>query len=340
MAKIVFYCHVEKSMLETVEFYKQDIDALRELGHQVIICTKYREIPFDFDAMFIWWWTYALWPTLLCRVLRKPCMITGTYNFRFPESFNERDYFRRPWWQRSVIKYASTLTSLNLFVSQFELKGCSEYFALNNSRYFPHILHKDYLKGPGNNRVESLLNISYSRKENLVRKGIPELLKSVRLLKDEGFEIKLKLAGHKGDGVDYLMKTIDNLNINENVCYLGQIKRQEKIELLRQCEIYVQPSHYEGFGVAIAEAMGCGACIITCDVGEVKSVVGDCGIFVSPGSPEELAKAIKALIEDRVLRRNLQEHSYQRACKLFRADNKLERLRSYLLEVGIPDVKV
>ena len=109
MAKIVFFCHVSRSLLETVEFYKQDIDALQALGHEVIICNKYREIPFYFDAMFVWWWSYALVLVLLSKLLGKPCLITGTYNFRFPENFDERDYFRRSWWQKIIIKYATTL---------------------------------------------------------------------------------------------------------------------------------------------------------------------------------------------------------------------------------------
>jgi len=322
-------------MLETVEFYKQDIDALRTLGHQVTICTKYREIPFRFDVMFIWWWTYALYPVLLSRIFRKPSIITGTFNFRFPEGFEGKDYFRRPWWQKSIIKYATELTSLNLFVNQIELKSCSNYFKLSNARYYPHIIQNDYLKGPAAQRKKVLFNLSWSGKENLVRKGIPELLYAVRLLKDEGIKVHLNLAGHKGDGINYLLKMIDQLNISEEVRYLGIISRADKISLLRTCEIYVQPSHYEGFGVAIAEAMGCGACIIASDVGAVREVVGNCGLYVSPGSPEELAKAIKQILYSDKLRHTLQENAYQRACNCFGVEKKLKRLKNYLSDVGI-----
>lgn len=335
MAKIVFFCHVERYMLETVEFYKQDIDALRALGHQVIICTKYREIPFDFDAMFIWWWTYALWPVLVSRILRKPCFITGTFNFRFPEGFEGKDYFRRPCWQRILIRNATRMCTLNLFVNQLELESCSKYFRLKNKCYFPHTIHDDYLQGPAKLRGKTLLNITWSGKENLIRKGLPELLNAVWLLKNDEVEIKLILAGHEGDGVDYLFKLIDQLGISDNVHYLGQITRQDKIDLLRTCEIYVQPSHYEGFGVAMAEAMGCGACVITCDVGAVRNVVGDSGIYVSPGSPEELARAIKKVFYDKNLRHKLQKGTYQRAYNRFRNDNKLERLKNYFSDVGI-----
>lgn len=335
MSHIIFYCNNEKSTLDAFEYYKQDIDALKTLGHKVTVCTKYREIPFNFDAMFIWWWTYALWPALLCRLLNKPCIITGVYNFRFPPSFEGTDYFRRPYWQRFLIKTATHLGTLNLFLNEGELKSCSEYFNLNNARYFPCVIHSDYLKGPSAQRKNILFNLAWSGKQNLIRKGIPELLQAVKILKDEGVGICLNLAGHKGDGAEYLLNMIQQLEIQQEVTWLGPLSREDKISLLRTCEIYVQPSHYEGFGVAIAEAMGCGACIITCDVGAVRAVVGDCGIYVAPGSPSDLAKAIKAALYDDALRNRLQDESHQRACRLFATETKLQRLKSYLAEIGI-----
>jgi len=335
MAKIVFYCHGERAQLETFEYYKQDIDALKYLGHQVIICTKYNELPFIFDAMFIWWWTYALWPVLLCRILKKPCLITGAYNFRFPEDFKGIDYFRRPYWQRLLIKKATSLCTLNLFINQIELDSCSEYFILNNSRYYPCVLQNDYLKGPETHRRNILFNIAWNGRNNLTRKGIPELLNAVRLLKDKGVEVQLYLAGLEGDGTSYLLNVIRELGINNQVTYLGMISRVEKINLLRTCEIYVQPSHYETFGLATAEAMGCGACVIVCDVGAVREVVGDCGFYVSPGSPEELSKGIKQVLCDDNLRHKLQKSAHQRANDCFTFDKKLERLKNYLSEIGI-----
>lgn len=335
MAKVVFYCNDTKSNLDTFEYYKQDVDALRTLGHHVTICTKYREIPLDFDVMFIWWWTYALWPVILSRLLKKPSIITGTFNFRFPAGFEGRDYFRRPFLQRLLISKATHLSTRNLFVNEAELKQCSEYFDLNNCLYFPHIVSEDYLKGPSTKRSNVLFNLAWNGKQNLIRKGIPELLHAIRILKDDGIEIYLNLAGHEGDGTEYLHTMINQLKIESEVKMLGPLSRTDKIAMLRTCDIYVQPSHYEGFGVAIAEAMGCGACIITCDVGAVKSVVGDCGLYVSPGSPEELAKAIKQVLCDDTLRRNLQQRAYQRALDCFTVDKKLEGLKNYLSEIGI-----
>ncbi len=335
MATIVFYSHDTVANLEEFEYYKQDINALRALGHEVVICTRCLEIPSHFDVMFVWWWTHALLPVLLCRVLKRPCIVTGTFNFRFPEGFQGRDYFRRPYWQRLLIKFAVKLSSLNLFVSELELEQCSNHFNLNNAGYFPHCLHGDYLKGPSNQRRMALFNLAWCGKDNLVRKGIPELLNAVRLLKDRGEDVQVYLAGLEGDGIAYLLETIQRLGIEKEVHYLGSITREDKIRMLREIEIYVQPSHYEGFGLATLESMGCGACVIVSDVGAVREVVGECGLYVSPSSPEELADTIEKVLQDSVLRQRLQKSATERAKSLFTFDKKVERLREFLGGLGI-----
>lgn len=335
MAKFVFYCRVDRSTLDAFEYYKQDIDALEALGHEVVVCTKYREIPHRFDAMFIWWWTYALLPVLLCRLLRRPCLITGAYNFRFPTGFDGTDYLRRPYWQRWLIGRATSLCSLNLFINEAELHECASHFKIRTARYYPCIVHADYLRGPVSERTSALFNVAWSGRQNLIRKGIPELLHAVRLLKDEGLNIRLNLAGLKGDGADFLLGAVTRLGLADVVTCLGPLTRADKIARLRTCDVYVQPSHYEGFGLAIAEAMGCGACVIVCDVGAVRAVVGDCGVYVVPGSPAELARAIKAVLDDADMRRCLQGEAHRRASQLFTPDSKVERLRALLREVGV-----
>lgn len=335
MAKIVFYCRVEKGLFETVEFYRQDIDILKKIGHEVILCTRYREIPLNFDIIFIWWWTYAAWPILLSKLLGKPSIITGTFNFRFPENFNGTDYFHRPYYQRLLIKFAVKMASMNLFVNRLEQELCSSYFNIKNGRYCPHSLHNDYLQGPGSVREISILNISWSGKKNLIRKGIPELLKATKILKEEGINIKVYLAGHRGDGYEFLEKMILDLGLNSSVQLLGEVSKKEKINYLRMCEIYVQPSYYEGFGLAIAEAMGSGACLITCKVGAVEEVVGDAGIYVNPGSEKELAEAIKNVLQSENLRWDFQVRAHRRMKESFSDEKKTEIMGQLFQELNV-----
>ena len=140
----------------------------------------------------------------------------------------------------------------------------------------------------------------------------------MKILKDEGHEnIKVYLAGHRGDGFEGLEADIAGLGLSDNIQLLGEISRSEKIQYLRKCEIYAQPSHFEGFGLAMAEAMGSGACVITCKVGAVEEVVGEAGIYVQPGSARELADVLRKVLSDGQLRVRYQELARERARKMF-----------------------
>jgi glycosyltransferase involved in cell wall biosynthesis len=333
MLKIVFFCRDSKSNINLFEYYKQDVDALRDLGHEVIIVNRFIDIPFKFDVLFVWWWTYAFYPVMLSKILRKPVIVTGTFNFKFPKDFAGVDYFSRPILQRILIRFSVKAASLNLFVNHHELLNCTEYFKLKSSKYFPHIISNDYLNESLEDKQVELFNISWSGKKNLIRKGIPELLEALYILKNEGLEIKLTLAGKKGDGIDYLYSLVDKYNLSASVSIVGEITKEEKISMMSQFAIFVQPSHYEGFGLAMAEAMGCGACIITCDVGAVKDVVSNCGLYAEPGSAKDLADKIRIAIENDELRKKLQKMAFQRASSEFSYNKKLVTLDKLLTEL-------
>jgi glycosyltransferase involved in cell wall biosynthesis len=336
LAKIVFYCNTSLEDLETFEYYKQDIDALKALGHELVIVNRYRDIPLRFDLLFVWWWTFALYPVILARLLRRPVIVTGTFNFRFPPGFVGVDYFVRPIWQQFLIAGALRLATLNLFVNRIELEGCREHFQVTNVGYMPHVIPDDYLQGPAPARRLELFNLAWSGSKNIERKGIPDIVRALVLVRERFPDVRLYLAGKEGDGKPILLDLIEKCELHANVVWLGALSREDKIKYMRECEIYLQPSRYEGFGLAIAEAMGSGAAVVVCPVGAVPDVVGDAGLYVQPGSPEQLADAIIRLWSDRDQRRVFQRRGVERARAEFAFNSKLERLRNFLGDLGVP----
>lgn len=328
--KIVFYCNDTLDNIRSMEYYNQDILALIKSGNEVKICNKYRDIPFDFDVIFIWWWTYALYPVLLAKILKKKSIITGVFNFRSVEYITNSGFHARPFHQRLLIKIALLMTDVNLFVSKIEYDEIPSFFKLKKVYYFPCAIADLYFQNSGDSTRDGLLNIAWSGKDNLKRKGVFDILEAIKILKDRGINTNCNLAGRPGDGYSALLKQISYLGLEENVTILGEVSLEKKLSLFARTKIYLQPSYFEGFGLATAEALASGCCIIACDVGEVKNVLGDAAFYVKPGDHLELADTIQKVLGDEDLSNKYVTKGHIRLSKLFSQKNKLDLLNTIL----------
>lgn len=336
MAKIVFYCNDTLENIQSMEYYRQDIEALRALGHEVTVCNRYRDIPWRFDVLFVWWWTYALLPVFLARLIGRRTIITGVYNFRFEDPSTGTDYFGRPWHQRFVIGLATRLAHANLFVSSREFEDVTASFGLRNAHYAPCAVGDAYfaVNGRGAERT-LLLNLAWSGPENLQRKGVWTILDAAALLKRRGRRFELVLAGKRGEGFPALQQRIDDLRLSDCVKAIGEVTFEEKLDLFGSTRLYLQPSRFEGFGLATAEAMASGCCVITTEVGEVPTVVGEDGVYVQPGDSEGLADTIENLLSapDRIA--EISSRAAERIQRLFSFAAKKSNFDLILRSQGI-----
>lgn len=321
---------MEKKALEVVEFYKQDIEILRELGHQLSVATKWSAINWSADVLYIWWWTYAFLPILIGKIFNKKTIITGTFNYCCP--MMNRDFFRRNWFERFLIKFSAKYAGLNVLVSKHEYDAMLKDWKLKNLYYSPHCVDIKKYK-PSNTRKKDLIfTICWIAEENLKRKCLPEIVQAAKLLVQNNFQLKFIIAGRKGNGFLNLKRMIEKNNLSDNFEVIGQISEEEKISYLQTCTIYLQPSKYEGFGLAIAEAMSCGAPVISSDVGEVREVVGEAGIILKGCSPEEIAGVIIDLLGNEYKREQLSKWAREKIVRDFpriRRKKELEKILKY-----------
>ena len=96
---------------------------------------------------------------------------------------------------------------------------------------------------------------------------------------------------------------------------LGVISGDEKIDLLRSSDIFVQPSYSEGFSRTLLEAMCVGKPVVCTPVGAHREVIHNVinGLLVQPGNVAELVNCICHLLEDRKLRDKIAHTNYRRA---------------------------
>jgi alpha-1,3-rhamnosyl/mannosyltransferase len=93
----------------------------------------------------------------------------------------------------------------------------------------------------------------------------------------------------------------------------GFIPDTQLAALYRRARAFVFPSIAEGFGLPVAEAMACGAPVITADRSSMPEVVGQAGLLVDPENTEDLASTMQTVLSDRELRRRLREAGRERA---------------------------
>lgn len=98
------------------------------------------------------------------------------------------------------------------------------------------------------------------------------------------------------------------------------------VSYYKTSDIYIQPSLYEGWGLAAVEAMSSGLPVIMSDVGCAGEVVRneETGIVVPTGDEESLVLAINRLLEDAVLRGALAENGKAEGKKLATKEETLE----------------
>ena len=130
------------------------------------------------------------------------------------------------------------------------------------------------------------------------RKRIDLLIKAIALAKELGLDIQLNIAGD-GNLMGQLQKLANELNVGDSVNFMGRVPAEQMPQLYRNNDIFVMSSTHEGMSNAMLEAMASGLPIITTRCEGVEELIKDNGIVVESPQPEEIAKAIKNLADDR-----------------------------------------
>jgi len=328
-----FFANVpNRSVLERAEYYKQDLDILRELGFEVQIATNWREIPLNADLYFIWWWQRAFLPLTKTALNRRPCVITGTFDYEWPNGLG-MDYLRRPTWQKALMRYALGKASSNVFVSQHEYGAICRNLKVNNPRFIPHCVDTDVYQAGVQPREKFALTFAWLHQSNASRKCVPEVVKAIPLVLQRHPDMRFVIAGEKGTAHPVLEQLARDLGVLHAVEFPGVLSRERKIELMQRCSIYVSPSIYEGFGLAILEAMSCGAPVVSSPVGAVPEVVGDAGLLVDGKSPQEIADAICKYLDDDALRDEMGRQGRARAEKEFPYSRRKKEFEKVFSEI-------
>jgi glycosyltransferase involved in cell wall biosynthesis len=137
----------------------------------------------------------------------------------------------------------------------------------------------------------------------------------------------LLLVGASTDRA-YLARIQEALRVHgvvEHVTILGE--RRDVAAILHGCDVAVLSSRSEGLPLAVLEYGAAGRAVVATNVGQVGEVLdgGRAGRLVAPGSPDDLAAAILALLGSPAERDALGQRLMERVAANYRAGSAIRR---------------
>ena len=135
-------------------------------------------------------------------------------------------------------------------------------------------------------------------------KNIPRLMEAHQELTKKFPDLYLVLASPPQKATDKNRALEKKLGY-KNIIFTGWLSSDELKELYKKCECYVFPSMMEGFGLPGLEAMGMGAPVAAARATSLPEIYGKAAVYFDPTSVEDMTSAIRQVIMDAKLRKDL-----------------------------------
>lgn len=265
-------------------------------GKIVNICRRIGfQLPYELFANkiadIVFFPNYATLPTI--RKNKKAVAVHDLSFIDCPEfvSDKNRDFLQK-WVPRSIKN-----SDLVITISEFTKSRIKEVYGVSDDK-----IHVTPIPPVDQVQPDTGIIEKYGLGEGFVlfvgtiepRKNITGLLEAYSLLDDDiKHKWPLVLAGGKGWHDEKILERIETLkNAGLNIVQTGYITDAERSALYQGSSLCVLPSHYEGFGMPVLEAMSYGKAVALSDIPVLHEVAGDAGIYFNQNDPQSIADCI------------------------------------------------
>lgn len=191
------------------------------------------------------------------------------------------------------------------------------------------------------NQYKSTGNLRRNKKSDIVfinvawfrpQKNHQLLIDAFSEARKRNINIKLYLVGD-GPLRAITEKVVKEKKLMRDILFLGL--RNDIPDLLRESDVFISSSKWEGFGLTIVEAMAAGKPVIATAVDGVPEIVIDqvTGILVPTGNVHKMASAILELAENADLRSHMGKKARTRAFRKFDISGTTEKYQNIYVEL-------
>lgn len=123
----------------------------------------------------------------------------------------------------------------------------------------------------------------------------------------------LVIAGGKGWLYDDIFAAARTSPVADRIHLIGFVADADLPALYNLADVFAYPSHYEGFGIPVIEAMACGTPVVCANNSCLPEVAGDSALQVTATDTPALAEAIHRLATEPELRQQTIEAGFRQA---------------------------
>jgi len=299
--------------------YVKDKSKVSNFTKKISISLKIvKKIKSGFDIYHSVDYPFSIFSFIKAKLNRRTSIITGLGTFASKPLGN---YGVSSWLLKKAYE-----NSINTFLSEYTRDQVLKKVECKNFVIYPGVSYEKFQKV--NNEKINYLRRMYGNNVLLgvggliKRKGFDITIKSLKIVKKKFPNVKYLIIGD-GPERKNLLELVKNLNLQNNVKFLGEMINEEIIDFYHFCDIYVHTpvivnGMYEGFGIVYLEASACGKPCIGSNSGGVPSAVinGVTGLLAKEGDIYSTANCIIKLLKDEKLRNKLGSNGKKRAKKL------------------------
>lgn len=244
---------------------------------------------FSTHLIYIWFAKlHALLTVIIAKLFHKPVIVVagGDDVASFPElKYGMYSYPWKSWCPSLVLRLCSKVLAVSQFNKEEIIRNAK--IAEKKISLIPHGFDSKFFNINGRKDKKCVLTVARITSETIRIKALLEIVKAAYLLSD----YKFILIGEADPNMrDYLIKIKP-----PNFQIQGYLTAEMLRKFYQHAYIYLQPSHYESFCCAVAEAMLCGCIPLVSKKGALPEVVGESAYLLENSSGEEIKDKIRYL---------------------------------------------
>ncbi|MBI4272316.1 glycosyltransferase family 4 protein [Candidatus Uhrbacteria bacterium] len=235
---------------------------------------------------------------------------------QYPESYSQKDLRYLQWSTQYAVENASSLIT----VSEFSKRELISHYRASQQKI--HVIHLGYdediyhpypqdeiLPVQKKYHLHTPYLLCIARLES--RKNIPFFIDVFDVMKENGYAGEFVLIGQEGYDAKKILNRIKASPFASSIHYLGWIEEKEKATLLSGADCLVFPSLYEGFGLPLLEAQGCGIPVITSNTTSLPEVGGDGALYCNPTVISEWVEKFQNIMADADLKDSMRQKGFE-----------------------------